>query len=113
MKIIPYLALVWLLSLAYSLTAAPVTGASVDSLHRQTGGQPATNTVTPVPTLDTCQVTASVLQLRECAGTSCTVKAWLKQGEALSVYQNVDGWFQVTTPAGESGWVNSKYCGGL
>lgn len=113
MKTIPYLALVWLLSLACSLTAAPVAGASIDSIHTQTVVPDATNTVTPVPTLDTCQVTASVLHLRECAGTSCPVKAWLKQGETLLVHQNVDGWLQVTTPAGESGWVNSKHCGGL
>ncbi|MFZ5857171.1 MAG: SH3 domain-containing protein [Chloroflexota bacterium] len=113
MKTLPYLALVWLLSLACSLTGAPVAGASVDLLPTQTVVTVVAQTATSVPTLDTCRVTASVLQLRECAGTSCTVKAWLKQGDALSVHQNVDGWFQVTSPAGESGWVNSKYCGGL
>lgn len=113
MKTIPYLALIWLLSLACSLTAAPVAGASVNVRPTQTVVTLVPQTATSVPALDTCRVSASVLQLRECAGTSCTVKAWLKQGEELSVVQNVDGWFQVTTPAGESGWVNSKYCGGL
>jgi hypothetical protein len=52
MKTIPYLALVWLLSLACALTAAPVAGASVNVLHTQTGIPDATNTVTPVPTLN-------------------------------------------------------------
>lgn len=113
MKTIPYFALVWLLSMACSLTAAPVTGASANPLHTQTTFTDVAQTATSVPTLGTCQVTASVLHLRECAGTSCTAKAWLKQGETLLVHQNVDGWLQVTTPAGESGWVNSKYCGGL
>lgn len=58
-------------------------------------------------------VTAHVLQLRECAGVSCAVKDWLNHGEVLSVQQNINGWYQVTTSAEENGWVNSKYCGGL
>ena len=102
-----------LLLLACSLTATPLTPAGSTPASIQSVLPLPDRSTQPSPTPTRCIVIADALNLRECAGTSCTVKAWLKLGEALSVHQNVDGWFQVTTPAGESGWVNSKYCGGL
>ena len=100
-----------LFSLACSLTTPPLNSANSNFIQTQPTAQIPDEMPTPTPV--TCIVTAHVLQLRECAGVSCTVKDWLNYGEVLSVQQNINGWYQVTTSAEESGWVNSKYCGGL
>ena len=42
----------------------------------------------------------------------CTVITWLSEGEVLVVNKADQNWLQVTTPAGQTGWVHSKYCGG-
>ena len=102
-----------LLSLACSLTTPPVNSANSNFIQTQPTARIANEIETPTSKPITCMVTAHVLQLRECAGVSCTVKDWLNHGEVLSVQQNINGWYQVTTSAEESGWVNSKYCGGL
>ena len=100
-------------SLACSLTSPPAKHANAISMQAPPTAQIATKAVTSTATPITCVVTATVLQLRECGGVNCTVKDWLAQGSVLSVQQTVNGWFQVTTPTNESGWVNSKYCGGM
>jgi len=102
-----------LLSLACSLTTPPVNSANSNFIQTQPTARIANEIETPTSKPIMCMVTAHVLQLRECAGVSCTVKDWLNHGEVLSVQQNINGWYQVTTSAEESGWVNSKYCGGL
>lgn len=60
----------------------------------------------------TCTVSAQSLHLRECAGLQCNVLAWLSTGEVLDVLDTDQDWIEVTTPAGQTGWVHSKYCGG-
>ncbi len=60
----------------------------------------------------TCTVLAQSLHLRECAGLQCTVLAWLSAGDTLEVLDRDQDWINVTTPAGKTGWVHSKYCGG-
>ncbi len=102
-----------LLSLACSLTTPPVNSVNSNFIQTQPTARIANEIETPTSKPIMCMVTAHVLQLRECAGVSCTVKDWLNHGEVLSVQQNINGWYQVTTSAEESGWVNSKYCGGL
>ena len=102
-----------LLSLACSLTTPPVNSANSNFIQTLPTARIANEIETPTSKPIMCMVTAHVLQLRECAGVSCTVKDWLNHGEVLSVQQNINGWYQVTTSAEESGWVNSKYCGGL
>lgn len=102
-----------LLSLACSLTTPPVYSANSNFIQTQPTARIANEIETPTSKPIMCMVTAHVLQLRECAGVSCTVKDWLNHGEVLSVQQNINGWYQVITSAEESGWVNSKYCGGL
>jgi uncharacterized protein YgiM (DUF1202 family) len=67
---------------------------------------------TASPDPKTCVVTAATLHLRECAGLHCTVTDWLPSGEVLMVLDTDQDWFNVTTPAGKSGWVHSNYCGG-
>lgn len=59
-----------------------------------------------------CTVKATVLNLRSCAGIDCPIKAWLLQGETLTVIQPGIAWIKVTTPSGKVGWVKSTYCGG-
>jgi len=60
----------------------------------------------------TCTVSAQSLHLRECAGLHCTVLAWLSAGDVLQVLDTDQDWIKVITPAGQTGWVHSKYCGG-
>jgi uncharacterized protein YgiM (DUF1202 family) len=76
----------------------------------------ATATQDPDPILHTmpatCTVSAQSLHLRECAGLHCTVLAWLSTGDVLEVLDADQDWLNVTTPAGQTGWVHSKYCGG-
>lgn len=100
-------------SLACSLTSPPENRAEEISIQAQPTAQIADELIMPTSTPTTCVVNATVLQLRECGSVNCTVKNWLDQGDALSVHEKKNGWYQVTTPANESGWVNSKYCGGM
>ncbi len=60
----------------------------------------------------TCTVSAQSLHLRECAGLHCTVLAWLSEDDVLEVLDTDQDWLNVKTPAGQTGWVHSKYCGG-
>jgi len=112
MKIFKYLLPLLFLSLACSLTSlsANTTNESLAPLSTPTRIAKATNA--PMLNPNSCIVTATVLHLRECAGTNCGIKDWLTQGDRLLIQQDVNGWYQVTTPTGESGWVNSIYCGG-
>jgi uncharacterized protein YgiM (DUF1202 family) len=102
-----------LFSLACSLTTPPVKSTASNFIQTKPTVQSTIEAETPTPGAATCIVTAHVLQLRECGGVSCMVKDWLDQGEILTVQQKVDGWYQVTTSVDKSGWVNSKYCGGM
>ena len=100
--------------LACSLTTPPQ--APQDTLA-QSSKQ---NLATPVPDPQliphtipaTCTVSAQSLNLRECAGLQCTVIAWLSRGDVLAVEETDHDWIKVTTPAHQTGWVHSKYCGG-
>jgi uncharacterized protein YgiM (DUF1202 family) len=74
--------------------------------------QPVQLQAAPSPTPATCTVTAEVLHLRACAGFHCAVTDWLEQGDILTLLATSTDWYQVQTPAGETGWVHSKYCGG-
>ena len=66
--------------------------------------------IAPSSTASTCTVTATVLNLRRCPGVSCGVMGWLDHDSRLSVLSVSNAWFQVTTPAGLTGWVNSNFC---
>jgi len=104
-----------LLSLACSLTTPP----AVSNLEAQSVQKIylATSTKVPDPIPSTipaaCTVTAQTLHLRNCAGLQCTVIAWLSKDEELVVHEKDHEWIKVTTPTGKTGWVHSKYCGGL
>ena len=115
MKTSPYLLLLFVLFLlACSLTTppqAPQVFSAKSSKHDLT-----TPVQDPEPILHTisatCTVSAQSLHLRECAGLDCTVIAWLSRDDLLQVQGTVEDWIKVTTPAGQTGWVHSKYCGG-
>ena len=66
--------------------------------------------ISPSPTASTCTVTATVLNLRRCPNVSCGVMGWLDHNSRLIVRSVSNAWFQVTTPAGQTGWVNSDFC---
>ncbi len=100
-------------SLACSLTTLLANTADEPLAQLSMPTQIVKATNTPMLKPNFCVVTASVLHLRECAGANCRIKDWLIQGDKLSIQQDVNGWYQVTTPVGEGGWVNSIYCGGL
>jgi uncharacterized protein YgiM (DUF1202 family) len=59
-----------------------------------------------------CVVNADVLNLRACAGTRCTTRAWLKKGAVLTILSTQDQWLNVETPNRDTGWVHSKFCSG-
>jgi uncharacterized protein YgiM (DUF1202 family) len=102
-------------SLACSLTTPPSPPQDVPALvsnitHLATATQDPSSIPHTMPT--TCAVLAQSLHLRECAGLHCTVLAWLSAGDVLEVLDTDQNWLNVTTPAGQTGWVHSKYCGG-
>ena len=66
--------------------------------------------IPPSSTASTCTVTATVLNLRRCPNVSCGVMGWLDHDSRLIVLSVSNDWFQVTTPAGQTGWVNSNFC---
>jgi len=104
-----------LLLLACSLTTPPSLPqdmpAQVSNItHLATATQDPTSISHTMPA--TCTVLAQSLHLRECAGLHCTVLAWLSAGDTLEVLDTDQDWLNVITPAGQTGWVHSKYCGG-
>ena len=109
----PLLLLLFLL--ACSLTTPP---SLPKDMPAQVSNKTYLATATPDPNSNshtmraTCTVSAQSLHLRECAGLHCSVLAWLSAGEVLEVLDADQGWLNVTTPAGQTGWVHSKYCGG-
>ena len=66
--------------------------------------------ISPSPTASTCTITAAVLNLRRCPNVSCGVMDWLDHNSRLIVLSVSNAWFQVTTPARQTGWVNSNFC---
>ncbi len=116
MKTTPYLLLLSIFFLlACSLTTPPQVAQNVSA---QSSKQDLTTpTIDPEPTahtiIHTCTVSAESLNLRSCAGLQCTVIAWLSKGDVLKVQEKDQEWIKVTTPAHQTGWVHSKYCGGL
>lgn len=109
------------LSLACSLTTPAAEGGQAGALQAERtpendnpdGTVQAALGQTAVPSLypENCTVTASVLHLRECAGTQCRVLDWLEYGESLTILAASGDWLQVQTPTGETGWVKANYCG--
>lgn len=100
--------------LACSLTTSPVPSNAevkdVDNDYLATPSSIPSSIPSTIPTA--CTVSAQSLNLRSCGGLHCTVIAWLSKDDLL-VVQDVDqDWIKVTTPAGQTGWVHSKYCGG-
>ena len=83
--------------------ADPPPGAVPDPV---TAGLP----ISPSPTASTCTVTATVLNLRRCPGVSCGVMGWLDHDSRLTLRGISHAWFQVSIPAGQTGWVNSNFC---
>ena len=104
-----------LLLLACSLTTPP---SLPKDMQMQVSNITHLATATPDPNSNshtmptTCTVSAQSLHLRECAGLQCTVIAWLSADDVLEVLDADQDWLNVKTPAGQTGWVHSKYCGG-
>lgn len=100
--------------LACSLTTSPVpSNAEVKDVNNVYLATPS-SIPSPIPsTIPTaCTVSAQSLNLRSCGGLHCPVIAWLSKDEALMIQEVDQNWIKVTTPAGQTGWVHSKYCGG-
>ena len=115
MKTIPYfLILSIFFILACSLTTPPTAKdtevPSVKKIYLTTpvnDPEPISHTIP-----ETCTVSAQSLHLRGYAGLHCSVIAWLSKGDVLVLQETAQNWIQVITPAGQTGWVHSKYCGG-
>ena len=89
-------------NIAHTVTAVDATKAAKNT---------ATVTVSPKPS-PRCMVNTTVLNLRACAGTHCTAKAWLQENEVLTILSRKDPWIHVETQSRETGWVHSKFCTG-
>ena len=57
-----------------------------------------------------CVVSASVLNMRVCAGIQCAAQAWLREGDVLTILSTQSQWIQVVTQNNITGWVHSKFC---
>lgn len=114
MKRYRYLFLV-LLSLACSLTTPPSVPQDVSAQSPKKNLTTPTKDPEPNPSTipAACTVSAQSLNLRSCGGLNCSVIAWLSKGEALVIQEKDHDWIKVTTPDGQTGWVHSKYCGGM
>ena len=114
MKRYRYLFLV-LLSLACSLTTPPSVPQDVSAQSPKKNLTTPTKDPEPIPSTipAACTVSAGSLHLRECAGLHCLVIAWLSKGDVLVIQEKDHDWIKVITPSGQTGWVHSKYCGGL
>ncbi len=115
MKTIPYfLILTILFILACSLTTPPTAKVtevqSVKKIYLTTPSKDPEPIIHTIPEI--CTVSAESLHLRECAGLHCSVIAWLLKGDVLEIQKIDQDWIEVITPAGQTGWVHSKYCGG-
>ena len=64
-------------------------------------------TATPYPT---CQVNATSLNVRTCAGVECAVSEYLVFGDILTIHETSNNWLNISTTSGVSGWINSTYC---
>ncbi|MCC7189701.1 MAG: SH3 domain-containing protein [Anaerolineales bacterium] len=103
------------LMLACSLTTAPVpSNAEVKNVNNVYLATPLSIPSTIPHTIPAaCTVSAQSLNLRSCGGLNCSVIDWLAKDEVLVVHEKDQDWIKVTTPADQTGWVHSKYCGGM
>lgn len=121
-KILFFLLPLLLSALACTLTAKPTptpppqgSAAAMDAQVAQTNkpAQTAPATIPPSPPPKTCQVKTGLpegrLNLRACGGMDCPILAFVNEGETLTQAQTVNGWLEVTTAGGLTGWVNSKF----
>ena len=115
MKTLKLISVLVLLSLACSLTTLPsapdVEAKTVNNVYLTTPNPDPSPIPSTMPS--SCMVTAQSLHLRSCGGTSCTVIAWLSEGDVLLLQEESQDWVRVITPTGQTGWVHSKYCGGM
>jgi uncharacterized protein YgiM (DUF1202 family) len=100
--------------LACSLATSPVpSNAEVKKVNNVYLATPSSNPTSVPSTIPTaCTVSVQSLNLRSCGGLHCPVIAWLSKDDVLAVMEVGQDWIKVTTPAGQTGWVHSKYCGG-
>jgi general secretion pathway protein A len=54
-------------------------------------------------------VNTFALNLRSGKGTQYEIIEWIEEGTPLEILDNSDTWYQVKTPRGQVGYVNSKY----
>ena len=101
--------------LACSLTTLPaVSNMDAQSVNKIYLATPISVPSTVPSTISaTCTVSAQSLNLRSCGDLNCSVIAWLSKGDALVIQEKDQDWIKVTTPDGHTGWVHSKYCGGM
>ena len=110
--IFPTMFFMLLATLACSLPVPSASIAAPTANHEsmQANFQSATMpppTSTPHPQ---CVVSASVLNMRVCAGTQCATQTWLREGDVLTILSTQSQWIQIVTQNNIKGWVHSKFC---
>jgi uncharacterized protein YgiM (DUF1202 family) len=115
MNTLKLISLLVLLSLSCSLTTLPAVpdaeAKTVNNVYLTTPNADPSPIPSTMPS--SCMVTAQSLHMRSCGSTDCTVIAWLSEGDVLLLQEKSQDWVRVTTPTGQTGWVHSKYCGGM
>lgn len=80
------------------------------------------HSVSPAQAPKTCQVKTGLpdgrLNLRACGGPACPILETVHEGEILtqvspSATAGQDGWLEVVTTSGLTGWVKSRFCKNL
>lgn len=115
-RIILFIGVLTLAALACVATdnAPPLVVSKHANLHVIAPEPEQAETVVPVITeREICHVrtnvNSGVLNLRSCAGVSCSVISYLFEGEPLTVLEP-GAWIKVETVTNETGYVNSAYC---
>ncbi len=92
----------WLVNIVNDSTVTDGSGSgSGQTASGQTGSGTGAST--------TAYVDTSVLNLRASGSTSAEIISKLYQDDQITVYQSVDGWYQIKTADGLNGWVDGQY----
>jgi uncharacterized protein YgiM (DUF1202 family) len=107
-----------LVSISLACFVLPVPGGMTPVLPADTATNSRRFAPSTTPTLSsptpnpTCRVNTAVLNLRACAGTHCTTRTWLREGETVTILSHQHQWLHVQTQSRDTGWVHSKFCTG-
>ncbi len=99
----------------YKLVATVYLGVDEDGIittPTPTPTQIASPSATPTPkaaTVTILQTPNGFLRVRAAASTTSSEVARVTPGEEFAIDEETTGWYKITLPTGESGWISSQY----